>query len=386
MSADNVMQIYPKQEKPHRGKIPLLVVCFVVVIGAVLLILCFTSGHLDNLRRTVRYFGSSEEGYFVYGPHSGGQYALMDDNLVVASTSGISLFSKQGQMTGAADAVLIDPVLQLGKHVAMAYDVGGTSLVAMNRDGGEVLNLTADHTILDADISSGGSICYAVGDSSGYKTVLTALDREYRERYHWYSSSRFLTTCAISKNGSWMAAISPGQTDHTFDSALLLFRTDTESEPQQQSLGNLLVFDLMISDRDRIFVVGDTAAVFLNQNGTLRGSYDYADRYLEDFDFGGHDFLTLVLNMYKAGNRYSIVTVSDSGDEIANLYLGQEIHALSASGNYIAVLTSDALTIYRKDLTEYAVTNNIGNASDILMQEDGSVLLLGSESASLFLP
>ena len=90
--------------------------------------------------------------------------------------------------------------------------------------------------------------------------------------------------------------------------------------------------------------------------------------------------------MYKAGNRNSLITVDDSGEEIASLYLGKEVLDISASGNYLAVLTPDALTIYTSSLHVYAETVDIGSATSVLMREDGSAVLIGGGAGKLYLP
>ena len=96
--------------------------------------------------------------------------------------------------------------------------------------------------------------------------------------------------------------------------------------------------------------------------------------------------MTLALNMYRAGNRYRLVTVDNKGNKIAELYLGKEILDLSSSGRYIAVLTPEGLTIYTQNLAVYHETLETGNATSVLMREDGSVLLLGNGKGHLYIP
>ena len=96
--------------------------------------------------------------------------------------------------------------------------------------------------------------------------------------------------------------------------------------------------------------------------------------------------MTLSLNMYRAGNRYTVVTVDEAGQELGSLYIGEEILDLSACGKYIAVLTPENLTVYTRDLQVYAQTMDTGTATGVLMREDGSVLLLGSGIGELYVP
>ena len=152
------------------------------------------------------------------------------------------------------------------------------------------------------------------------------------------------------------------------------------------SLGNQLVYDLEITDRNQICVVSDVGATLLDQTGEISATYSVENRYLADFDFGGSDFLTLAVNQYKAGNHYTLVTIPLNGGEIYEVSLDQEIIDLDSSGSYIGVLTTEGLLVFRNDLTEYATIEQTGAASGILMREDGTVLLMGSDSAKLFIP
>jgi len=64
----------------------------------------------------------------------------------------------------------------------------------------------------------------------------------------------------------------------------------------------------------------------------------------------------------------------------------EQILGVSAAGRYAAVLTGDRLTIYNQELQEYAALNGTDYAKDVLLRQDGSALLLSSESARIFLP
>ena len=100
----------------------------------------------------------------------------------------------------------------------------------------------------------------------------------------------------------------------------------------------------------------------------------------------GQDYTVLLLNRYQSGSVGRLVTVGTDGGEIASLDVNEEVLSVSAEGRYIAVLYLDRLVVYNRDLQVYASLNGTGYAREALMRPDGSVLLLGSESAKLFLP
>ena len=122
-----------------------------------------------------------------------------------------------------------------------------------------------------------------------------------------------------------------------------------------------------------------------NQKGEVSATYAY-DGYLREFDLSGDDFTVLLLNRYQTGSVGRLVTVGTDGQELGSLDVQQEILGVSAAGRYLAVLYMDSLVIYNQQLQEYATLQGTDYARSVLMRQDGSALLLSSESAILFLP
>ena len=112
----------------------------------------------------------------------------------------------------------------------------------------------------------------------------------------------------------------------------------------------------------------------------------YGNLYLHDYALTGDDFCALLLGRYQAGNICTLTTYDLDGKEIASLELTDEVLDMAAYGDYLALLYGEGLVIYRRDLTEYARLDNADYAGQILMEEDGSVLLISGASAWRFLP
>ena len=66
--------------------------------------------------------------------------------------------------------------------------------------------------------------------------------------------------------------------------------------------------------------------------------------------------------------------------------LTEEVLDIAAGGDCLAVLYGERLVVYRRDLTEYARLESTDYAGQILVEEDGSVLLISGSSAWRFLP
>ena len=71
---------------------------------------------------------------------------------------------------------------------------------------------------------------------------------------------------------------------------------------------------------------------------------------------------------------------------LGEVEVDHEVLNVSVAGKYVAVLYSDELMIYDKQLQPCARLTEVSAAKLVLMRQDGSAVLVGSGSASLYLP
>lgn len=389
--SDNLTELGLETQPDRRGfikKVAVMAAVLVLVI-AVLAIALFSDGvNLDTLRRWVKYMNvnnTSAYGEYSFDSHSSNQYSAFGDGLVIASVSGLDAYDEKGGELFTLQQQMNLPHLLAKNQMAMAYDVGGKTLVALHSRNGEVLRLEENRPILDVDLSSGGFICLS-SSSSGYKSVLSVYNNNQELIYRWLSSTTYIPHCTISADGKTLAAVGLGQSGGVFESKLYVFRTDSEEIQMEYSIGSDLIYDVFFTDSDTICIIGETCVQYVNLRGETLGTYSYEVPYLKDYDTDGSGFLVLSLNMYRAGNRYTLVTVDGKGQKLASAYIGQEILDLSAAGKYIAVLTTEGLSIYTSNLNVYDETIETGNATDVVMRADGTVLLIGNGEARLYVP
>jgi len=386
--SDNVTRVEfrDKNKRPMR-RILSFCVLTVVVLAAVCLILFRDAINVDGVRRFFTYFGTSGSsgfGTYTFDIHSGNVYGEFDESLALGTVGGLLLFDEHGNQVQNVQGSYANPALLTGRESVLLYDAGGSSLVTANRKSGKLLEIK-DQVLLDADLADSGEMCYSRAES-GYKSVLSVYNKEQKEIYKWYSATQYLPLCAVSEGGKYLTAVALGQQDGAFESKAVFFQTDSEQIQAELPLGNQMIWDIGFISKEELCAVGEQQLLFLHADGQLVGAYDWNDQYLKGYDLGGNDFVTLCINQYRAGNRYQIVTVDTEGQEIASVYIGKEVLDISACGGYVAVLTSENLTIYQKDLEIYHVKENDDMASGVLMRRDGSVILIGSGEAKLYLP
>ena len=182
-----------------------------------------------------------------------------------------------------------------------------------------------------------------------------------------------------------LAAVTLGQEDSVFVSNVVLYRLDQEEPAADYDISDGLVMAIGQQD-SRLVTVSDTCLTYAGQDGEIRATYSYSGSYLREYDLNGDGFAALLLNRYRSGSVGRLVTVDTDGQEIASLDVNEEILSISSAGSYLAVLYMDSVVIYTEELEPYAALEGTDYARSVLMRQDGSALLLASDSARLFLP
>lgn len=113
--SDNVTHLFPERKKSST-RIITLILAFVVVIGAIVVVLSYESGHFDTLRRFFTYLGQDGENYYTYLPNSGSVYTEVDDELAIASVSDFAIYGAGDKLIGRIQVPLISSAVQAGKR------------------------------------------------------------------------------------------------------------------------------------------------------------------------------------------------------------------------------------------------------------------------------
>ena len=385
-----VTPLHPERfrRRRFRRRLRWLIIVTVVVLAILALVLFWRDLNFDRFRRWVTYMGVEPDGTYgnyQYPAYDSNAYAVYENGLAVATSSGLMLYDETGSPLTEISAAMDNPNVNVAGNYVAAWDIGGTTLCAA-RSGEEHLNRTLDHTILDVDLSANGDMVFASG-ADGYRTMLTMMDNQTQERFKWYSSAQYLPLCAVNSGGTQLAAIALGQEQGAFTSSLLLLDpTVEEQEPVQVALGNQLIYELDYLQDRYLCAVGETSLQLLRTTGEVHGTYGYNGEHLMKYDISGDGFVTLALNPYQTGSQYVLKTVEYDGQERGSLALGQEVLHLSVAGDYVAVLTASGLQIYTSDLQLYAQTDDVLGVTQVLMREDGTAVLVAANHASLFLP
>ena len=384
----------PQEEKPRRvakrRRRPLLVLLAVaaVLAGIVTAAVLLDRSGFDGLRRSIIYAKAvkDENGcaqLYRYNSDQSGHFASLDGSLVSVSMHQLTVLDEKNRTLYDESVKFQTPSLQSRGGRAVAYDVGGTEVYVLS-DKGLVYKLDCAGEVLNASLNQKGWLTVVCGES-GCKAAVRVYDAEGEAVFAFRSSDRFVMTAALSADSRTLAAVTMGQENGVFASYVVFYRVNSDKEAGRCTLRGSVVYDLTAAGSG-FCAVTEEQLCFLSGDGVMTAAYDYGGDYLRRVSVSDDGYAAVLLGRYRTGTQHRVVTVGGDGKEIAALELDAEVSSLSAAGRYVAVLTSDELVIYDKQLTPCAELQEVSQAREVLMRSDGSAVLAGSMAASLYLP
>lgn len=377
----------PTEARPVSRKRWLLYALAVLLVIVLLVwILLANTTVLDGLKRAFRYLGSDGDyGSIRFESYGTSTYTLLDTDFAVATQGGVTLFSESSDSLGRIQRSFANPALKANGDRLLIYDIGGTLFAQMNRSGDLLIDETAAGRIYDADLSSKGysALLYAGEDSHAcldiYHPTGTLL-------YRRSSNTHYLSCCAVAPDGAYAVAAALGQTDAAFTAALQIFRTDSETEITELSLGNRMVYDLAFVNTNTFCAIAEDGLYFYRTDGTALGEYSFDGGALTGYSFGGSGFVALTLDLYDAGSRHCLTVLNGSGEATATVSLDEAPIHVSAHGSYVSVLTAQTLSVYNRELHRSSALTTAGGYTNAFVRDDGTAVLVSAGAAELYIP
>lgn len=384
----------PKKKPNLFARLLAFLLTLALVVGAVAIVAYRDRFNLDAIKRFFTYRGlerneSGQAASFKYDIGLKGDFATLDGGLLICSPTGIRLYSASGALYLDLAVGLEHPVIDASSKTALVYDVGGQDLfVFSNKEQVFSLSLEKKHVLLAASVNADGWLA-VTAQETGYKGSVTVYNSAYEKVLQVNLSSSFVTDAVVSPDNKWLAIVTVGLGGGGFESRINLYRLDRTEEDTAPdytcSVGNNVSLDLQWKN-DGIWTLGENGVSCVSPDGVLTGSYSYTGRYLKRFALEGDGFAVLLLGKYRAGSSADLSVVDASGAVTATVPMSDQVLSLSAAGKYISVLTADRLDIYTQDLTLYNSLKTTQGAQRVIQRADGSVMLIGVNTARLYVP
>ena len=378
----------PKKKGGFLRRLALLGLILAVVLAVVVLTTMEDGRHFASLRRWLMYGESSQtQNLYTYAADQSNRFGRLGNNLLVVNSKAIGLLQDDGTVLYDLQVNLSSPELSVGKKLAAVCDVGGGTLYVLD-SAGICRTLTLDRGLnYYTARMNGGDYLAVVEQKSGYKASISVYDSNVELVFHLDSYESYISDAVVTEDGKYLVAVSLAPQGGVFASELRVYDLAAASaEPVWScSIRDALVMDFAVTG-DRIVSLCDKRLTLTTLEGETLLDRAYGNLYLHGYALTGGDFCALLLGRYQAGNICQLTTYSLDGEELATLEVTEEVLDLSAAGDYLAVLYSDSLVIYTRDLTEYARLDGTDYAGKVQVGEDGSALVIGGTSAWRFLP
>ena len=379
-----------KTRRGSLGRAVGLVLLLAAVLGVVVIVAYGDTNNFDNLRRMLTFNknpSAAEERTELYSFDSDrtNLFELMGDNLLVVSSTRMTLLSA-GQETLVNESVkLAHPAVVCVGDTAAVYDVGGTALYLVTAKG-TVRDLTgeAPGEILSASLNAQGDLALTT-NKSGYKSAVSVYDAGFTPRFTFNSSDSYVADACVTDDGKHLAVVTLGEADGAFASTLTVYSLTSETPLSTAALTGSLVLSVR-NLGGKVCALQDDRLTTFSFDGTLAGSCRFDYPYLRAQSLRGADFAAVLLSRYRSGNALQLVTVDSDGALLGMKNERREVLDVSAAGKYVAALYGDSLTVYTADLKEYATLSGTNYAKRVIMRADGSALLIGSSGAWLYNP
>lgn len=382
---DMPKRIQPKDKKRRWTRLGIAAAIVLLIVTVAVL---WDTTAFDGLRRSFIYAHAhkDENGcaqLYSYDSDRSSCFATLEGSLIRSSLSQVSVMGEDGNMRYNEGVKFHCAAIDSNGVRAVAYDIGGTELYVLDSKG-LVHHITCDSEVQSAQLGADNKLAVIV-NKSGFKAAVYVYDDVGQLAFEFDSADKFIMTAAVSADGKYVAAVTMGQSEGEFTSYVVIYRLTRKEPDATCELPGEAVYDIRTVGSD-FCVVAEKAIYFVGTNGVINASYPFEETYLRRCSLQGDGFTAMLLGRYKSGTQGTLTTVDEHGKVIGEAEVDGEVLDLSAAGNYVAALYSDHLSIYDRHMKVRATLDNVSAAREILMRGDGSAVLAGNGSASLYLP
>ncbi len=368
-----------------RRLLPVLAVLVIVLLISVLSTMA-DGDHFSALRRYLMYGSSSEtQELYTYASHQGNLFEPLGEELLVVNPHNIQILHQDGTALYELQVDLTAPIISVGSELAAVCDAEGSEVYVFSSTGLRWSHKNADRLLCYCARLCGEDHLVVTEQKIGYKASVSVYNSEGTLIFRFDSHDRYISDAIVTEDGKYLIALALGEYHGTFSTFLVVYDIYTEQRIGDYPLLEGLTLDMSVAE-DRIVLVCDDRLAVSTLSGELLLNFTYGEQYLHDYALGGEDFCALLMSRYQSSNICRLNTFSSDGKELASLDITEEVLDISAAGDRLAVLYSDALILYDRNLNEVARLNGTDHAGYVRMDHDGTALLIAETFARRFLP
>ena len=242
------------------------------------------------------------------------------NNLVVAGSSGVKIFSGTGGQVYSGKEKFSKPYAASSDKYLLVYDFGGTRFSLYNTFT-SVFSETFEYGITDGAISDSGTFALVTRTKEyNYAVMVYSKNCNLINRYR---GNEYVIDVAISHDGKRIAIVKIDAEGGYYNTTLMLCEPGSEEVVQTLTLANVFPVKCAFSDDGRLALVCDKEIYFYDKNGSLMGNYPISGGLDRIACGGDHIALSVADNSIQSDNTVIVLdykgNVKYSGDVQARI-------------------------------------------------------------------
>lgn len=305
-------------------------------------------------------------------------FVSLGNSVAAAGTLGIQVLDAGGNETLRDPFRMSAPAVSALEGRAIAFDIGGSS-VRVFTESDVSASVEASGEIISASINRNGWFCVCTQEGGGYRGAVMAYNNKGSGVYRVNVASGYVLSAALSPDNKNLAVLS--LTDS--GSRITFYSLNSEDADNVFDLPGGLIIDISYLPGGGLLAVSTDSLSVFDRHGASAEIYGFSGRLLRGYAVYD-DFIALHLLDYRVGYRGRIVTLSDNGNQIAEIAVDREITSMAAGDGYLAILRGDGPALYDSGLIERPLSVKPGataGAAHVLVLSGGALLTAGDHSA-----
>lgn len=328
-----------------------------------------TIQNIQLLAKFINFDSSSDEytGEFTTTANIDSDIFMLRNNLGVVNKNNISLYDLSGQKLFSYNFSLSIPSVTHDNHNIIVHDIGGNTLTVFNSFS-KIKDFKFTGEVLSSDIVE-NYFCVITRDET-YTSLLKVYEYSYHERDYLekftLKSSNFLTSCAISGNGRYVAVTVTDSQDGKFSSNLLVYDTSSSSSSPIQTFelsDELPVKAGISSSGSSFYVITDSSIHFLSAKNEENSVYTFTQSKVDKF-YESDEMIIVTEKNNLSGNSVLLTALSQSGDVIFEINIPDVIYDICIGKNKVYALgKTKVYEISKNNEDIYTLTDEVNISS-----------------------
>lgn len=279
--------------------------------------------------------GSGAFSSIVYEEQQNMAFGAYKNGLIVAGSSGVSMYDASGTVVLHDSVSYKSPVIVSGEKYMLLYDAGGTEF-----------SVFTTLSCVNRGNTEGAILCAAVGDNGNFavvsqtnesKYVIVLYGSDFRERVRYYKDT-YVSGIAFNGSGDVLAVFSIAS-DNWAVSSQVSFCTMEGESLLSVPLGDGIPLSARYLANGNLVIVCDQSVFYLDSSGNICARIPFSAMTLSSFDISENKVaLVLLENTLENSNR--VLVLDSTGETLYDVSETEKIDAVTASsGRYAAYIS-----------------------------------------------